>query len=65
MTIGTERERCVTLITDPAGFAGRLDCDDNLGIGLSAVLSTVEGSHPEGVNTLALRVQRLCVLNVT
>lgn len=55
----------VTLITDPAGFAGRLDRDNNLGISLSAVLSTVEGSHPEGVNTLMLQIQRLRILNVT
>lgn len=65
MKIMTKRERSVTLITDPAGFAGRFDRDDDLGIGLSAVLPAVEGGHPEGVNTLALRVQRLCVLNVT
>lgn len=55
----------VTLFTHPAGFAGRLDRDDNLGVSLSAVLSAVEGCHPEGVNPLTLRIQRLCVLNVT
>lgn len=55
----------VTLLTDPSRFAGRLDRDDNLCISLSAVLPTVERSHPEGVNTLTLRIQRLCVLNVT
>lgn len=59
------QDRYVTLFTDPAGFAGRLDCDHNLGIGLSTVLSAVEGGHPESVNTLTLRIQRLCVLNVT
>lgn len=44
----------VTLITDPAGFAGWLDRDNNLSVSLSAVLSTVEGGHPEGVNALPL-----------
>lgn len=42
------------MITDPAGFAGRLDRDNDLGISLSTILSTVEGGHPEGVNTLTL-----------
>lgn len=55
----------VILITDPAWFAGGLDRDNNLSVGLSSVLSTVEGGHPEGVNTLTLGIQRLCVLNVT
>lgn len=55
----------ITLFTHPAGFAGRLDRDDNLGISLSAVLSAVKGCHPEGVNPLTPRIQRLCVLNVT
>ena len=52
---------CVTV---PARFAGRLHRDDHLGVGLRAVLPAVEGGHPEGVNTLALGVQRLCVLDV-
>lgn len=53
------------LFTDPARFAGWLDSDDDLGVSLGTVLSTVEGGHPEGVNALALRIQWLCVLNVT
>jgi hypothetical protein len=57
--------RLVLLITDPAGFAGRFDRDDDLGVGLSSVLATVERGHPEGVDTLAFRIQWLCVLNVT
>lgn len=57
--------RSVLLITDPAGFAGWLDRDNDLGVGLSAVLSAVEGGHPEGVNTLTLGIQGLRVLNVT
>ena len=52
---------CVTV---PARFAGRLHRDDHLGVGLRAVLPAVEGGHPEGVNALALGVQRLCVLDV-
>lgn len=59
------QDRYVTLITDPARFAGWLYCDDNLSISLSTVLSTVEGGHPEGVNALMLRIQWLCVLDVT
>lgn len=65
MTTIPEREQSVTFITDPAGFAGRLDRDNNLGISLSTVLSTVKGGHPEGVNALMLRIQWLRVLNVT
>lgn len=54
-----------TVFTHPAGFAGRLDRDDDLGVRLSAVLPAVEGGHPEGVNALTLGIQRLGVLNVT
>lgn len=59
------QNRYVTSITDPARFAGWLYCYDDLGISLSTVLSTVEGGHPEGVNALTLRIQWLCVLDVT
>lgn len=51
--------------THPARLAGRFDRDDNLGVSLSTILSTVEGGHPKGVNALMLRIQRLRVLNVT
>lgn len=53
------------MFTHPAGFAGRLDRDDDLGVRLSAILPAVEGGHPEGVNALTLGIQRLGVLNVT
>lgn len=51
MTAKTETE---SQITDPTGFAGRLDGDDNLGISLCSVLSTVKGGHPECKNALTL-----------
>lgn len=53
------------VFTHPAWFAGRLDRDNDLGVRLSSVLPAVEGGHPEGVNSLALGIQRLGVLNVT
>lgn len=48
------KQKHVTEFTNPSGFAGRLDRDNNLSVSLSTVLSTVERSHPEGVNALTL-----------